>query len=80
MRVAVSKILGARDPAGPDGPCVPGDSGWAGLEALHVAEETVGRLAPAGQVRFGLAKGLRTTLDALRPGLAGEGGVVPIGA
>jgi hypothetical protein len=49
------------------------------LEALHVAEETEGSLAPAGQVRFGFAgKGLCTTLDALRTSAAGENRVVPI--
>jgi bifunctional non-homologous end joining protein LigD len=48
------------------------------LEAVHVAEEADGELAPAGQVRYGFAgKGLWRELDALRCGPVNKG-VIPV--
>jgi bifunctional non-homologous end joining protein LigD len=48
--------------------------GEARLGAVHVAEEIEGKLAPAGQVRYGFAgKGLWSELDALRCGPANKG-------
>jgi bifunctional non-homologous end joining protein LigD len=48
------------------------------LEAVHVAEEADGELAPAGQVRYGFAgKGLWRELNALRCGPATKG-VIPV--
>jgi bifunctional non-homologous end joining protein LigD len=48
------------------------------LEAVHVAEEADGELAPAGQVRYGFAgKGLWRELAALRCGPVNKG-VIPV--
>jgi hypothetical protein len=48
------------------------------LEAVHVAEDIEGKLAPAGQVRYGFAgKGSWRELDAVRCGPANKG-VIPV--
>jgi bifunctional non-homologous end joining protein LigD len=48
------------------------------LEAIRVADLHDGNLVEAGEVQFGVGKGLWTALDALREGAADDRGVVPV--
>jgi bifunctional non-homologous end joining protein LigD len=88
----VSKRMGSRYKGGPSRDWVKTKTSTTGiftvtgfketatqkLEAVRVAELRDGKLVPAGEVQFGVGKGLWAALDRLRTGDAGENGVVPV--